>query len=208
MSNVTTIPLYRMTHIENLPHILQYGITHRNSPIRNDHYASIGDGSLISVRTSFPTPTGKLLGDYTPFYFGPRMPMLYVIQKGYNGVNPVPAADIVYCVTSVGRIIDEGLDFAFTDGHAVDILTEFFGPNRVAEMNQLLDWRAINARYWRNDADLDLKRKKEAEFLVLGDLPITAVERFIVYNAEARERIHRIHSFNNQSVIVNSNCYF
>jgi len=134
--------------------------------------------------------------------------MLYVIQKGYNGVNPVPAADIVYCVTSVGRIIDEGLDFAFTDGHAVDVLTEFFGPNRVAEMNQLLDWRAINARYWRNDADLDLKRKKEAEFLVLGDLPITAVERFIVYNAEARERIHRIHSFNNQSVIVNSNCYF
>ncbi|MDR3237911.1 MAG: DUF4433 domain-containing protein, partial [Spirochaetia bacterium] len=36
-----------MTHIQNIPHILKYGITHRRSQYANLDYVSIGDVRLI-----------------------------------------------------------------------------------------------------------------------------------------------------------------
>ena len=76
-----------MTHIENIQHILAFGITHSGSPNANPNYLPIGDKGLISTRNAFVLENGKCLGDYTPFYFGVRMPMLYVVQKGFNGVE-------------------------------------------------------------------------------------------------------------------------
>lgn len=68
-----------MTHIENIPHIIENGITRKESDKTNRTYVSIGDNSLISTRDRFPIPNGYLLGDYIPFYLGLRTPMLYVI---------------------------------------------------------------------------------------------------------------------------------
>lgn len=90
MLNLDEIYLYRMTHIENIPHILQYGITHSNSPNANPAFVPIGDGSLIRTRSGFLLDCGRRLGEYIPFYFGVRMPMLYVIQKGFNFVTHTP----------------------------------------------------------------------------------------------------------------------
>ncbi len=102
-----------MTHVNNIAHILRFGITHFNSVNRNLTYKPIGDSSLISSRNRFQLPNGKMLGEYIPFYFGRRMPMLYVIQKGFNGVTITPAEEIVYCITSVQNIIDRDLNFVF-----------------------------------------------------------------------------------------------
>ncbi len=41
--NNKPIYIYRMTHIDNIPHILKYGITHKNSKNANPHYKAIGD---------------------------------------------------------------------------------------------------------------------------------------------------------------------
>ena len=109
-----------MTHIENIPHILQNGITHSTSSNANPNFVPIGDSRLISTRNNFLLDYGKRLGEYIPFYFGLRIPMLYVIQNGFNMVAPTPAENIVYCVSSAQKIIDLQLDFVFTDGHAVD----------------------------------------------------------------------------------------
>jgi hypothetical protein len=80
--------IYRMTHILNIPHILKYGITHKASSYANTHYVPIGDTSLINTRSSkqVQVTNGNILaegvvitlGDFIPFYFGVRMPMLYV----------------------------------------------------------------------------------------------------------------------------------
>lgn len=45
--------ILRMTHIQNVPHILRYGITGKTSPNANPHYAPIGDTSLIDKRQNF-----------------------------------------------------------------------------------------------------------------------------------------------------------
>lgn len=163
---------------------------------------------MISTRTSFLLGDGSELGEYIPFYFGVRMPMLYVIQKGYNSVKQLNAADIVYCVTSVKSIVDEGIDFMFTDGHAVDGFSKLFSPNKIKHIEKLVDWKAVRAKYWKDENDLDLKRRKEAEFLVKSDVPIAAIEKFIVYNAGAAAQIKAMKGYNGQSLIVNPNCYF
>jgi ssDNA thymidine ADP-ribosyltransferase, DarT len=68
--------LFRITHIENIPHILQHGITHSTSLNANRNFVPIGDGSLIATRNNFLLNNGRLLGEYIPFYFGLRTPML------------------------------------------------------------------------------------------------------------------------------------
>lgn len=189
MLNLNKIYVFRMTHIENIPHILQNGITHSTSKNANPNFVPIGDSSLITTRNNFKLDNGKLLGEYIPFYFGVRTPMLYVIQKGFNMVSPTPAEKIVYCVTSVQKIIDHQLDFIFTDGHAVDGFTSQYTLADIQNINTILDKKAINAQYWKDENDLDLKRKKEAEFLVLNDIPIEALLGYITFNDTAKNKV-------------------
>jgi hypothetical protein len=115
--DLAKINIYRMVHIENIPHILKNGITHRNSLNANPDFISIGDTSLIQTRSSrkvhidngdllnLQAPTISL-GDFIPFYFGVKMPMLYVMQNGGNFVEqPTPAKNIVYLACSLWDII-------------------------------------------------------------------------------------------------------
>ena len=193
-----------MTHIANVPHILLHGITHRNSPYANPNFTPIGDPNLISTRDNFQLENGRLLGEYIPFYFGARTPMLYVIQKGFNGLRPTPAHEITYVVTSIQQIINAKLEFIFTDGHAVDSLSSQFSNDDIAHLETLLDWSAIKTLNWKSETDLDLKRRKQAEFLVLGDIPASAALGFVVYNEQANDQIlkmgvepNRVHSNKN-----------
>ncbi len=42
------ISVYRMTHIENIPHILQFGITHKSSPNANKNCNYLGSPLEVS----------------------------------------------------------------------------------------------------------------------------------------------------------------
>ncbi len=207
MADLNQTYLYRMTHIENVPHILQHGVTHVSSAHANKDYKAIGDGSIISTRNHFNLPNGKRLGDYIPFYFGARMPMLYVIQKGFNGVPTTPAKDIVYCVSSVQEVLKHNLPFVFTNGHAIDCLTDYYEQKDLPNIDKVLDKAAINAIYWRKEGDLDLKRRKEAEFLVETDIPTTAIIGWIVYNEKAKEHLSAM-GIPEEKIQVKPDCYF
>jgi hypothetical protein len=207
MSKLEKIYLFRMTHIENIPHIIQFGITHSTSANANPNFRPIGDGSLISTRNNYALNNGKLLGEYIPFYFGVKTPMLYVIQKGFNMVAPTPAENIVYCVSSVQNITDLNLDFIFTDGHAVDGFSSQFNNSDIINIETIVDWNAIKAKYWRDDNDLDLKRRKEAEFLVLGDISINGVLGYIVYNEISKNKMIG-YGVNEENIHIKSDFYF
>jgi len=189
MPDLNKIYLFRMTHIENIQHILQNGITHSTSVKANPNFVPIGDGSLITTRNNFLLNNGRRLGEYIPFYFGVRTPMLYVVQNGFNMVAPTPSENIVYCVSSVQKIIDLQLDFVFTDGHAVDGFTTQYNLEDIQNIDTILDKNAINAKYWKDENDLDRKRRKESEFLVLGDITHDAVLGYITSNENAKNRV-------------------
>ena len=207
MPDLNKTYLFRMTHIGNILHILQNGITHATSPNANPNFIPIGDGSLIATRNNIMLSNGKRLGQYIPFYFGARTPMLYVVQNGFNMVAPTLAENIVYCVTSVQKIIDLQLDFVFTDGHAVDRFSTLFAAEEIQNIDLILDKDAINAKYWKDDNDLDRKRRKEAEFLISDDIVNDAILGYIVYNQNAKDKVIT-YGVSESNVHIKSDFYF
>lgn len=186
MPDLNKIYIYRMTHIENIPHILTHGITHISSPRSNKAYVPIGDGSLISSRANYDMPNGRKLGDYIPFYFGVRMPMLYVMQKGFNNVAATRAQDVVYCVSNVQKVLDLNLDFVFTDGHAIDRISTFHYPAEAASIDTIIDLPSIRNTDFR---DPYRKWRKQAELLIASDLPVNAILGYIVYDQAAKDKL-------------------
>lgn len=184
------ICLYRMTHINNIPHILRCGIVHKRSPLSNPNYVPIGDRSLIDTRTSKIVQVHQqniTLGDYIPFYFGVRMPMLYVIQHGGNFVpRPVPPEDIIYVVVSLASVFLSGQNFYFSDGHAIDSLTKFYSNDDIKNLPSIIDWSAVQAIQWTEPT---IKRKKQAECLIEGDVSVTHIIAYVCYNANAKKRL-------------------
>jgi len=49
MPDLDNISLFRMTHIENIPHILQYGIIHSASVYANPDFIPIGETMTIWI---------------------------------------------------------------------------------------------------------------------------------------------------------------
>jgi hypothetical protein len=208
--NLSDIKIYRLTHIQNIPHILKYGITHKHSVNANKNYIHIGDSSLINKREVKSVPIidngNIILGKYTPFYFGVKMPMLYVISKGYNAVSKVISQDIIYLRCDLQNVIKSN-NFYFSDGHATDTLTVFYGKNRVDDLQNILNWNAIESNYWGGDNNLENKRKKQAEFLLEGDLRYENISVFECYNTDA-EAVLLEYGIDKQKIKINNEAYF
>ena len=199
--DLNEVKIYRITHIDNIPHIMQYGITHRNSATSNSEYKSIGDTSLIDTRSTKTVYVDNgdygsgdrkpiVLGDFVPFYFGVRMPMLYVAQHGGNFVKKAyHPEEIVYIACSLVEIISNGNRYYFSDGHATDMLTTFFNKDKIDELTQIIDWTAVKSSYWGGQENLNIKRKKQAEFLVYGDISAENIIGFGCYNEKAKEQL-------------------
>lgn len=195
------VNIYRMTHIANVPYAMQHGITHKNSAKTNPDYVVIGDVSLIETRSrkqvsvfngdDFSMDAETItLGDFIPFYFGVRMPMLYVMQHGGNFVEKAtPPEDIVYLACSLSKVVEAQSRFYFTDGHATDGMTTFYDRSMVGQLTTLLDWNAIRAKYWSGEENLNTKRKKQAEFLAADDVPFDHVVRLACYNEAAKQKL-------------------
>lgn len=216
MTDLSKTYIYRITHIENIPHILENGITRKDSPKANKNYVNIGDVSLINTRNEKQVivDNGKQgygdaiiikLGDFIPFYFGYRMPMLFVIQKGYNGVTRQFPENIVYCVSTVQKIINEGLDFYFTDGHAINQLSSCYDSTMADSISEIIDFKATKAPDWA--VTRDLKRKKEAEFLISGDIPAKCLVGFICYNSKSKSNLKQM-NIAEEKIHINPQYYF
>jgi hypothetical protein len=133
--------------------------------------------------------------------------MLYVLQNGFNMVTPTPASEIVYCITSLQKILDQKLKFVFTDGHAVDGFTAQFDESDIHNVDAIIDWKSVNAKYWKDESDLDRKRRKEAEFLVLGDIAVDAILGYVVFNESAKNRLISFNA-NPDKIAIRSTFYF
>lgn len=96
--------IFRITHRENVPWILQHGLVCANGHPQDPGFVQIGNVELIGKRSHrpVPVPPGGTLADYVPFYFTPFSPMLYNILTG-RGVRQRPNEEIVILVSSLHR---------------------------------------------------------------------------------------------------------
>src|SRR5208282_3664838 len=134
--------IFRIIHRDNLPWILDNGLHARSGKIFDPNYRNIGNPDLIDRRSRRVVSVGPggTLSDYVPFYFTPFSIMLYNIHTGYN-VEKVPNEEIVILVSSLPRIAELKIPFAFTDQHAYPQMANYF-----TEMGDLsrVPWDLLN----------------------------------------------------------------
>lgn len=77
----------------------------------------------------------------------------------------------------------------------------------VQDIATLLDFEAIKTKYWRPESDLDLKRRKEAEFLLEQDLPIEAILGYVVFDEVVKQKIIQL-GIKPEKIVVRPDYYF
>lgn len=194
MDKSTIKYIYRITHLDNIPHILTYGIESPHSCDNSSKYITIGDKSLIECRNKSKIPVNDKtinLGDFIPFYFGYRMPMLYVIQHGGNCVEKaVKAENIVYLTCCIQDFVDRKFLFYFSDGHGTNKLSIFYDSVSIDRINDIVDLAAVWSTVWSGEnIDRDLKRRKQAEFIVGESIPPDMIRYFGCYNEQVKQKL-------------------
>ncbi|WP_280234518.1 type II toxin-antitoxin system toxin DNA ADP-ribosyl transferase DarT [Nocardia cyriacigeorgica] len=165
--------VYHITRLEHLSSMIAQGIW-------SDNLASsegltsipIGHSHLKQQRAAkvVPVHPGGFLSDYVPFYFAPRSPMLYAINKG-RVKGYVDGCDrIVYLVTTTEALRGEGLAVLGTDRHALTAYSRFTRDDR--ELTAMVDWRLMTEKYWSDtQEDPDRMERRQAELLVHQRVP-------------------------------------
>ena len=150
--------IFRITHRDNVPWILDNGMHARNGAEFDPNYRNIGNLDLIDKRSRrlVGVPPGGTLSDYVPFYFTPYSIMMYNIRTGY-GVKQVPNEDIVIFVSSLPHVVAKGLRFVFTNQHAYPPMADYF-----ADLSQLdqIDWPLLQSRDFKHDPDDPGKKER------------------------------------------------
>jgi hypothetical protein len=189
-----------MTHIENFPQIIAEGglVCDAEAASRKLCKQSIAHAELKERRATRPVEklffgqvaADGVLADYVPFYFTTRSPMLYAIKGGYVQHFKGRQSDVVYLVSSAEAVAASKLIWCFTNGHAVEGVTEFYDD--LSDLSKV-DWEVIRSWSWKNTlADLDRKRRKQAEFLVHKRFPLELVSRIGVFNRAKAELVTKL----------------
>ena len=166
--------IFRIVHVDNLPLILANGIYSPNSDNADDRYINIGNEELIQDRGTkrVPVAPNGNLGDYVPFYFAPRSPMLYSINQGH-GVYRGPQDNIVHLISDISHITRENCQFVFSNMHAKAVFADFY--NNIQGLDNI-DWHLMNQRYWNDTIDDNNRmHRRMAEFLVYNFVPANCI---------------------------------
>src|SRR5512147_2433514 len=105
------IPIYHITDLGNLSDILNDGGLHSDAVMAQRNPTVIGYSHIKQRRLTqitVPCCRNRFVGEFVPFYFCPRSPMLYTINKGATGLPPGCQATIVHLVSNVGAAIGLG----------------------------------------------------------------------------------------------------
>lgn len=190
----TSTWIYRITHINNLPGILQRGriCAPNTTPDDGLTYKAIHHQSIQAQRAATPVPCGPggVIHDYVPFYFATHSPMLYVIHKGNVQGYDEGQEPIIYLASDAQTVASSGAGFVFTDGHAIVALSAFF--DELTHLDKV-DWHVMTLRYWHDTLQTpDRKRRRQAEFLVHKFFPWPLIRGIGVINDQVKGRVEAI----------------
>lgn len=185
------IRVFHFTHLDNLPGIIDTGLR-SDAACRREGLTQveIGSAGIRERRLFLPVGdvgAGGCVGDYVPWYFGPRSPMMFTLSRN-NYEYQDGFGDVVYLVSSVPRIVALGGTWAASDRNAALSLAELIDEE--AALVGHISWDVIAARYWTDYQDgADLRA---AEFLVHDYVPWEAVEVIVAKTEQACAAAQRL----------------
>jgi hypothetical protein len=205
-------PIYHITHLSNLTSILAIAGLCSNITMQQQGigYTDLANQTIQSrrARVTVPCGAGGKLTDYVPFYFAPRSPMLYAIHQGNVPTYLEGQEGVIYLVSTVEAVQQANLSFAFTDGHGIMALTQFF--DHPADLNQV-DWQVMTLKYWFDTPeDSDRKRRRQAEFLVHQFFPWQLITKIGVMHHSIKAEVEKcLQTATHQpGVILRRNWYY
>jgi len=181
--------IFRITHIRNIPWMLDNGLHCRNSHLVDPNFISIGNTDLIQARHTreVPIAPGGVLSDYIPFYFTPFSIMMFNIKTGYGGIRHIPNEEIVILCGSLHDLAAMGRPFVFTNQHAYPVTAEYF--NDLGELN-CIDWQILRKRDFKhNPEDPGKKERYQAEALAYQQLPIADFRGVACHNPTVQAQL-------------------
>lgn len=181
MNRASLEELHYITHLDNLPSILQRGILCHDQAARFKP-RSVASQDVQDRRARRRVPRGRRLHEYANLYFTARNPMMYVLRDQH--------ADLVVLRISLDILDIPGTVLA--DGNAASSPTAFYpSPSGLAN----LDGDAIFAADWTDQDILEYwykKRVKCAEALVPSQVPPEFITGAYVSSQQALKRLNRL----------------
>ena len=203
---MTTI--YHITHVNNLRRVVAEKGLHCDRSAQEMKSVNIGHRHIKTRRLNRPVPLGPkgTVGEYVPFYFAPRSPMLYVISRGGVEGYAEGQVPVVYLCSTVEGVNKAGLRWVFTEGHADMGYTDFFDDLKDLDK---VDWPLMQETYWNDtNDDPDRKRRRQAEFLVHKFLPWNMVSQIGVYDRSIAERVSELLKGDKPEIRIQRDWYY
>lgn len=190
--------LYYITHINNLPSILEKGIlSHERVEREKVRSTRIYNADIVNRRKEKSTPDQKSLWSYANLYFQARNPMMYRV------VHETGAKDLV--VVSVGKKILQTSNIFITDGNAANATTQFYFPSDGLKIIKQ-QWKIVQNEWW-NTVD-GSKRKIMAECLIPNGVSPEFINSVYVANEKTRARLSGMVGYRSISVIPQPKMFF
>jgi hypothetical protein len=194
VSRPVPTPLCHFTHVDHIPMIIEHGLlSDSKAQTAGMLLTEVGHRGIKARRRTRPVPVGPggAIGDYAPFYFAPRSPMMYVIHRGGVPTYDGGTDHLVYLVTTVERLAELGLFLVFTDRNAALKVAGF--TEAMAQLDHFLDWALMGDERWSNTPEEpDRKERRMAECLAYERVPWEAFTTVAVKTEECAERASKI----------------
>lgn len=178
--------IYHITDVNNLPTIIDKGgllsdvaIAQAGGPKVMIGYSHIKEARMTKYRV--PCTGNRFVGEFVPFYYCPRPPMLLVMNGGRTGLAPGGQTRVVHLVSTVQRALDLGRPWALSDGNAGSAYAQFYADTAMLDR---LNWGAINEKWWK-----EVVTAKQAEFLVADHFAWDAIMGIACHNTEIEAQV-------------------
>lgn len=190
--------LYYITHVANLPSILDKGIlSHSIVMGQSIDHTPVYDNRIVVNRSEILTPNGDSLWEYANLYITARNPMLYrvVAEIGPNDI----------AVISIDGALMNRDDVFITTGNAASSYSEIRPASQIEKTLRELK-SDLDKEYWSFDDGS--KRRIMAEILIPERVTPDNIKSIYVANYNARLRVLKLIGSSRLPVIPEPNLFF
>ncbi len=174
--------LYYITHINNLPSILERGIfCHRKIEEEKIEFTPIYNAAIVSSRNEKKVTEESNLWDFVNLYFQPRNAMLYSLRS-------LREESLIIIIGLKSSLLDRN-DIFVTTGNAASSCTEFLTGTNAQKRLKIIREK-VDKEYWsREDGS---KRELMAECLVPDSVDPNYISEIYVPNEKALNKVKEI----------------
>lgn len=178
--------LYHVTHVRNLPSILETGSILADAELDGGRVIDLSSAENREARRRTSVDEQAFVSEYVPFFLSPDARVWNSVRSRERNVRlaadstDFAASDFVVLVATVGDLRRADAEFVVGDGDAVAPLTRFATTD--SEVDRML------VRFALDDGDLVLS----AEALVRRSVPLSSLSIIGVPSVQARESVKRL----------------